>query len=88
MGGQELGDGKAGHARGADPGQVGEQVQSVHPAGRRDRQHDAGKLCATPRLRAETPLMLEASRPVARSATLLVRSTLGTSRYVQRAGHR
>jgi len=28
----------AGHARGADLGQVGEQVQAVHPAGRPDRQ--------------------------------------------------
>ncbi len=35
---EELGDGRAGHARGADPGQIGEQVQAVHPAGRRDRQ--------------------------------------------------
>ena len=37
-GGEDLGNGKAGHARGADLGQVGEQVQAVHPAGRRDRQ--------------------------------------------------
>ena len=37
-GGEELADGKVGHARGADLGQVGEQVQAVHPAGRRDRQ--------------------------------------------------
>jgi len=33
-----MGDGKAGHARGADPGQVGDQVQSVRPAGRPERQ--------------------------------------------------
>ena len=49
-GGEELGDGKVGHARGADLGQVGEQVQAVHPAGRRDRQHGAGEPCTTPRL--------------------------------------
>ena len=42
-GGEELGDGKAGHDRGADPGQVGEEVQAVHPAGRRDRQHGTGE---------------------------------------------
>ena len=87
-GGEELGDGKVGHARGADLGQVGEQVQAVHPAGRRDRQHGAGKPCTTRGLRAETPLAPQAGRPDARSATLLVGSTPGTSRYAQRAGHR
>ena len=34
----EPGHGDATHARGAHPSQVGEQVQAVHPAGRRDRQ--------------------------------------------------
>ena len=53
----------AGHARGADPGQVGEDVQAVHPAGRRDRQHGAGKPCTTPGLRAETPLAPQDGRP-------------------------
>ena len=62
-GGEELGDGMAGHARGADLGQVGEQVQSVHPAGRRDRQHGAGEPCTTPGLRAETPLAPQDGRP-------------------------
>ena len=61
--GEELGDGKAGHARGADPGQVGEEVEAVHPAGRRDRQHDTGEPCATPGLRAETPLAPQDGRP-------------------------
>ena len=55
-GGEELGDGKAGYARGAGPGQGGEQVQAVHAAGLRDRQHGAGEPCATPGLRAETTL--------------------------------
>jgi len=37
-GGEELGDGKVGHARGADLGYAGEQVQSVYPVGRQERQ--------------------------------------------------
>ena len=37
-GGEEQGGGKAGHARDADPSQVGEVVQAVHPAGRPERQ--------------------------------------------------
>ena len=53
----------AGHARRADPGQVGEQVQSVHPAGRRDRQHGTGEPCTTPGLRAETPRAPQDGRP-------------------------
>ena len=47
--GEELGDGKVGHARGADPGQVGEQVQSVHPAG---RTTEAGTSSQNSRLRS------------------------------------
>ena len=58
-----MGNGKAGHARGADLGQVGEQVQAVHAAGRRDRQHGAGKPCTTPGLRAEIPLAPQDGRP-------------------------
>ena len=60
---EELWDGKVGHARGADPGQVGEEVQSVHAAGRRDRQHGTGEPCATPGLRAETALAPQDGRP-------------------------
>ncbi len=39
--GEELVDGKAGHARGADPGQVCEAVHSVHATGRPERQRGA-----------------------------------------------
>ena len=53
----------AGHARGADPGQGGEQFQAVHPAGRRDRQHGTGEPCTTPGLRAGTPLAPHDGRP-------------------------
>ena len=92
MGGRgKLGDGEAGHARGADPGQGGEQVQVVHAAGHFDRQHGTGEPCATPRLRAETPLAPQDGTPagrMARSYTLLVGSTPGTSRYVHKTGHR
>jgi len=62
-GGEELGDGKAGHAHVTDPGQLVEQPRAVHPAGRRDRQHGTGKPCATPGLRAETPLAPQDGRP-------------------------
>ena len=35
----------------------------MHPAGRRDRQHGAGKPCTTPGLRAETALAPQDRRP-------------------------
>ena len=62
-GAEKLGDGKAGHARGADPGHACEQVVAVHPAGRRDRHRDTGKPCTTRGLRAETPLAPQDGRP-------------------------
>ena len=57
-GGEDLVDGKAGHARGTDPAQVGEEVHTVQPAGRRDRQHDAGKPCATSGLHPACPALV------------------------------
>ena len=50
------------HARGADPGRVGEEVQAVPPVARRDRQHGTGKP-TIPGLRAETPLARQDGRP-------------------------
>ena len=61
-GGEELGDGMAGHARGADLGQVGEQVQAVHPAGRRDRQRCAGHT-SPGTSRVSSPVMVTAPAP-------------------------
>ena len=86
-GGDEQGDGKTSHARGADLGQVGEQVQAVHPAGRRDRQRGTGKKAPLPDCVPKLPLRHRPAGRMAPSATLLVGSTRGTSREVQRVGH-
>ena len=50
-GGGELGDGKAGHASGADPGQGGEPVQTVHPAGRTTEAGTSSPNAAPPGVR-------------------------------------
>ena len=62
-GGEERRDGKAGHAHVTDPGQLVEQPQAVHPAGRPKRQFGSGKPCTTPGLRAETPLAPQDGMP-------------------------
>jgi len=87
-GGEELGDGKAGHDRGADLGQGGEEVQAVHPAGRPDRQHGTFKPRATPGLRAETPLAPQDGRPDGAFSQVVGGLDLGDIQAVQRAGRR
>ena len=86
-GGKELGDGKAGHARGAHPGQGGDQVQAEHTAGRRDHQRGAGKERANHGLRGKTPLSPQDGWPVPRSAAVLGSSTPGTSTEALTVGH-
>jgi len=53
-GAEDLAHGMASHAYGADPGEGGNEVQAVHPACRRNRQHGIGEPRSTSGLHAET----------------------------------
>jgi hypothetical protein len=83
---RELGEGNAGHDRGADTGQVRGQVLAVHPAVHSDRQHSNGKPSASLGLHAEILRAPQDGSPDGAFRQVMPRHR-GTSILVQKASH-